>query len=83
MAEIHVRNLPTELHERLQARARREGRSMSAEVVAILRSVLADDDLQERRTDAIARLRRIQQRHPLPPGAAPAEVLVREDREAR
>ena len=56
---------------------------MSAEVVAILRSVLADDDLQERRTDAIARLRRIQQRHPLPPGAAPAEVLVRKDREAR
>lgn len=80
MAELHVRNLPADLHERLRNRARRESRPVSAEVVALLRQALEDPEGATRRTDAIARLRRIQQHRPLPPGIPPAEDLVFEDR---
>lgn len=52
---------------------------MSAEVVAILRRVLEQPDDTDRRSEAVARLRRIQARHQLPAGALPAEDLVRAD----
>ncbi|MGH3564747.1 MAG: FitA-like ribbon-helix-helix domain-containing protein [Pseudonocardia sp.] len=82
MSELHVRNLPPELHERLRVRANAEGRSMSAEVVAILRRVLEQPTGTDRRTEAVARLRWIQARHQLPAGTVPAEELVRADRAA-
>ncbi|MGH8963727.1 MAG: FitA-like ribbon-helix-helix domain-containing protein [Actinomycetes bacterium] len=83
MAELHVRNIPADLHERLRERASAEGRSLSSEVVAILRRVLDPPAGGSSRTDAIDRLRRIQARHRLAQGAPPAEALVREDRDSR
>ena len=82
MAELHVRNIPADLHERLRERASAEGRSLSAEVVAILRRVLDPPVAGSQRSDAVDRLRRIQARHRLAQGAPPAEALVREDRDA-
>ena len=81
MAELHVRNIPPDVRERLRARAAAEGRSMSAEVVAILRQAL-DQTAGAQRSEAVARLRRIQARNRLAPGHPPAEDLVREDRDA-
>ncbi len=81
MGELHIRNLPPQLHEQLRARAASEGRSMSAEVVAILRLVLEPQE-EARRWAAVARLRAIQHSHRLPPGATPAEELIREDRDS-
>jgi plasmid stability protein len=83
MAELHVRGIPPELHERLRERASAEGRSLSAEVVAILRRVLDPPATGSQRSDAIDRLRRIQAQNRLAPGDRPAEDLVREDRDAR
>lgn len=83
MPELHIRNLPPALHGKLRARAADEGRSMSAEVVAILRLVLEPDEEARRRGGAVASLREIQARHRLAPGSKPAEVLIREDRDAR
>ncbi len=40
MAELHVRNLPPEIHLSLRQRASEQERSMSAEAVAILRAAL-------------------------------------------
>jgi plasmid stability protein len=40
MAELHVRNLPPELHEQLRVQAAAEGRSMSAEAISLLRRAL-------------------------------------------
>ena len=79
MPNIHVRNVPEELYEALRARASREGRSMNAEVIAILRRALASRRDPE---DVIADLRRFRERVRLPDDAPPPEELIREDRDA-
>ena len=76
---LHVRNVPPEVYEALRARASREGRSMNAEVIAILRRVVAsrrDPD------DLIEDLRRFRDRVRLPADAPRPEELIREDRDA-
>ena len=83
MAELHVRGIPPELHERLRERASAEGRSLSAEVVAILLRVLDPPVAGSQRSDAIDRLRRIQARNRLAQGQQVAEQLIRDDRDAR
>ncbi|MHA6619460.1 FitA-like ribbon-helix-helix domain-containing protein [Pseudonocardia sp. DLS-67] len=83
MTELHVRGIPSELHERLRERASAEGRSLSAEVVAILRRALDPSVAGSQRSDAIDRLRRIQARNRLAQGQQVAEDLVREDRDER
>lgn len=83
MSELHIRNLPPELHERLRQQAGRQGRSMSSEAVAIFKQVLLDDEQVGRQHTAVDRLRQIQQRSHVPTGAPPAEQLVRDDRNTR
>jgi plasmid stability protein len=79
MPALHVRNVPPEVYEALRARAAREGRSMSSEVIAILRrSLTARRDPE----DVIADLRRFRERVTLPPDAPSPEELIREDRDA-
>lgn len=80
MATLHVRNVPEEVYAALRARAEREGRSMSAEVIAILRRTL----LRRRDPDElVAELRSLRERAPLGTGAPKPEDLIREDRDAR
>lgn len=56
---------------------------MSAEVIVLLRQALEpSDDPAAGQRAAIARLGEIRGRSRLPPGAPPAEQLVREDRDA-
>ena len=76
---LHVRNVPPEVYEALRARAAREGRSMNAEVISILRRSLASRRDPE---DVIADLRRFRERVQLPPEAPLPEDLIREDRDA-
>ncbi len=84
MAELHVRNLPDDLHAALRARARAEGRSMSSQSVVLLEEALrVTDGAQLTRESAIARLRKIQSRSVLAQGTASAQELVREDRDSR
>jgi plasmid stability protein len=42
MATLHVRNVPDELYEELRAAAERDGRSIGAEAVMLLRGALAE-----------------------------------------
>lgn len=79
MPTLHVRNVPTDVYEALRARAAREGRSMNAEVITILRR-----SLMSRRDpdDVIADLRRFRERVRLPADAPAPEELIREDRDA-
>ena len=81
MAELHVRNLPPEGHAWLRQRAKAEGRSMSAEAVAILRSASQGAQSRAGRSDAIERLRAIRQRARIGADAPPSGDLVREDRQ--
>ena len=82
MAELHVRNLPPELHRRLREQADAEGRSMSAEAITLLRKALTRSDEQPaKERAAIELLRQIRRRSRLPADAPLAEQLVREDRD--
>lgn len=83
MPELHVRNLPPDLHQRLREHAKAEGRSMSAEAITLLRQALQPiDDQRTTGRAAVERLREIRSRSQLPSEGAPAEQLVREDRDA-
>jgi plasmid stability protein len=79
--ELHVRQVPDDLYEALRARAKAEGRSMSAQAVVLLRQALGDDDLTARRRIAIERLKELS--FPTPPGFPLAQDLIREDRDSR
>jgi plasmid stability protein len=79
MPALHVRNVPEEVYEALRARAVREGRSMNAEVIAILRRSLTSRRDPE---DVIADLRRFRERVQLPADAPAPEDVIREDRDA-
>jgi len=82
MPELHVRNLSAELHERLRKQAIADGRSMSAEVIAILQQALQDvGDQRAGQRAAIERLREIRRRSWLPDEMPRAEQLVRQDRD--
>jgi plasmid stability protein len=77
---LHIRNVPEDVYSALRARAEREGRSMNAEVIAILRRTLLrrrDPD------DLLADIRNTRLQAPLPTGAKKPEDLIREDRDAR
>jgi plasmid stability protein len=80
MATLHVRNVPDELYGALRARAEREGRSISAETIAILRRAVVSRLDPE---DLIEDLRRFRARVQLPPDAPPPEQIIREARDAR
>jgi plasmid stability protein len=80
MPAVHIRDVPTEVLEALRERARFSGRSLNAELVA----VLADGArrYQERGT-LTRRLAEIADRVNLPPDAPRPEDLIREDRDSR
>lgn len=79
MATLHVRNVPEEVYESLRASARRNGRSISAEAIAILEDAAAHEQSATPITDA---LREIAKRITLPPDAPTAEEMIRELRDA-
>lgn len=78
MATLHVRNVPDDLYERLRARAKLEGRSLSAEVVQLLGQALIIVPRPEKNWKQV-----IQDlpRWTPPLGAPTATELIREDRD--
>jgi hypothetical protein len=85
VANVHVRDVPPEALEALRAAARRNGRSLNAELVEALaqhaRRVEGEATLLERLE---AGRRRWREAFPegFPPGLAP-EVTIRRDRDSR
>jgi plasmid stability protein len=82
MATLYVENVPDSLYEALRAQARRENRSISAEVLELLNeNVVTEEELARRRNlgKRLAKLRAIS----TPPGMKfpSAEEMIREDRE--
>jgi plasmid stability protein len=78
MATLHIRNVPDELYEALRARAEREGRSINAETIAVLREVLRPSP-----EDLLAEIESLRARTTLPTGAFAPERIIRRDRDAR
>lgn len=80
MATLYVRDVPEKLYKRLRARARRNGRSLNAEVLelideAVLRE-LSSDEITERLAELAAEI-------DLPPDAPRPEDVIREERDRR
>jgi plasmid stability protein len=80
VATLYVRDVPEKLYKRLRARARRNGRSLNAEVLelideAVLRE-LTSDEITDRLAELAAEI-------DLPPDAPKPEDIIREDRNRR
>jgi len=82
MATLYVENVPEELYKALRKRARQSGKSIAAEVIALLKQHVPTAQELKRRRKAIDELARIRALPPLSPGPFPsAEEMIREDRE--
>ena len=85
MPNVHIRDLPPEAVETLRDAAKRHGRSLNAEIVAVL---VERAEQEARATDFDRRLegvrRRWRERNPdgFPPGLEP-ETIIREARDGR
>ena len=80
MATLYVREVPERLYKRLRARARRNGRSLNAEVVEIL------DDVVRHERDAqlvTQRLAELAAEIDWPEDAPTPEEMIREERDRR
>lgn len=78
MPILYVRDVPEGLHEKLRARARRNGRSLNAEVLAILEQTGA---LEDDAVEVTRRLEEIARRVKLPLDAPRPEDLIRRARD--
>ena len=79
MPILHVRNVPQHLYERIQQRAQLQRRSISAEVLILLRDAL---DMNERpQARILADIRRRGLYRPADAGAPESVELLRDDRE--
>jgi plasmid stability protein len=80
MATLYVENVPDELYEALRERAKRERRSMAAEVIRILEHEIPTERELARRRDVMRRIQEIRGMSSIDPGPS-TEEMVREDRE--
>ena len=79
MSILHVRNIPEDLYQRLQRRAEAQGRSLTAEVIALLRQAI--DETENDQAEVLAGIHRRRFFDPRTAGAPDSTVLLREDRE--
>ena len=81
MPTLYVRDVPSELYERLRSEAASARRSLSAETIELLRRALSPDLPGVSLEQLLKGADRIRQLHPLPTGSSTAAELIREDRE--
>ncbi len=79
MATLHVRNVPDRLYERIRKRAGKVGRSLSAELVALIERGLEEAERRSRQGHLFKGIRK--RRFTPPPGTPDSTDLIREDRD--
>jgi plasmid stability protein len=80
MATLYVRDVPEDVVEKLKGLAARERRSVSAQVLAMVESVLGDDEWRQKNQALLLDIRERRKRmSPARPGED-AVSLLREDR---
>ncbi len=81
MADLLVRGVPEELHERYKRLAKKHRRSLPAETLHLIEKAVQEEDLLEQRQAALDRLaKRRRQLPPPPPDAPDSLTMLREDR---
>ncbi|MGH9575263.1 MAG: FitA-like ribbon-helix-helix domain-containing protein [Candidatus Acidiferrales bacterium] len=84
MRTIKIENVPNNLYKALRARARESKRSISAEIVCLLReSIPTEDELRKRRAFYRKVLRMQKRKQSTSTAFSSSEDMVREDRAAR
>jgi plasmid stability protein len=79
---LRIENMPQDLYEALCDQAKRNGRSVSAEVVSLLEIHVLTAAKLEQRLALLERTRRIRSHESPEPGPFPSGVeMLREDRE--
>ncbi|MGP0018621.1 MAG: FitA-like ribbon-helix-helix domain-containing protein [Candidatus Sulfotelmatobacter sp.] len=82
MPTLYVENVPDAVYKALRERARKNRKSMAAEVIALLEQHIPTEDELKRRRKAFEGLARLRAMQPPSPGPFPsAEEMIREDRE--
>lgn len=82
MATLYVENVPDDLYEAIRERAKKDRRSIAAEVIEALGSHFPTKAELRRRKALYKKILEFQAREPLTPGPHPsAEEMIREDRE--
>jgi plasmid stability protein len=81
MPTLYVENVPEDVYEALRARAQSNGKSISAEVLALLAENVPTPAELARRREVVDRICKIRSRRPGKRGPFPsAEEMLREDR---
>jgi plasmid stability protein len=80
MAILYVRDVPEKLYKRLRARARRNGRSLNAEVLELIDEAVLRELTSDEITDRLAKLAA---EIDLPPDAPRPEDIIRQERDRR
>lgn len=82
MATLYVENVPDAVYKALRERARKNRKSIAAEVIALLEQNVPTAEELRRRREFVRQLKRISSQSPLSPGPFPsAEEMIREDRD--
>lgn len=79
MATLHIRNVPDELYERLRQRAEMQHRSLSAELITLLETVL--DHPQRTPAEILTSIRHRRYFKPSAVGAPDSTSLLQQDRD--
>ncbi len=81
MPTLYVRDVPSELYERLRHEAASARRSLSAETIVLLRRALTPGQPGLSLEQLVEGADRIREQHSLPADSPGAAELIREDRE--
>lgn len=81
MPTLYVRDVPSELYDRLREQAASARRSLSAETIELLRRALSPGRSGVSLEGLLEGADRIRAQHPLPADSPTAAELIREDRE--
>jgi plasmid stability protein len=82
MPTLYVENVPDDIYKALRKRAKKNGTSMAAEVIGLLKQFVPTEADLKRRREFYDRMAELRARPPLTPGPFPsAEEMIREDRE--
>jgi antitoxin FitA len=80
VATLYVHDVPEKLYKRLQARARRNGRSLNAEVLELIDEAMLRELTSDEITDRLAELAA---QIDLPQDAPRPEDIIRQERDRR
>ncbi len=82
MATLYVENVPDDVYKALKERARKNRKSVAAEVIELLRRDIPTADELRSRREFVRKMRELASKEPLSPGPFPsAEEMIREDRD--